>query len=257
MIPMKKVSDEEVIKASRIARCGAEAARILGVNYKTYRSRAKKNGCFKKDQGISCRGKKSSRFLKGMNDFLNGKYKNKRISGDVIISYLTYSGLREYKCEECGISEWRGRKIVLHVHHKDGNHFHNVPDNISILCPNCHSQTDTFGSKNRNRYNKERDQVISERKEKLPDKVPVRCPECGVVRVITRCATNGKTLCRKCSAKHRVLTTKPSRETLQEEVGKFSYLELGRKYKTSNTTIKRWCKSYGIVLEKRGTRDFR
>lgn len=53
-----------------------------------------------------------------------------------------------YVCSECGISEWNGKEIVLEMEHKDGNSDNNSPDNLTLLCPNCHSQTDTFKSKN-------------------------------------------------------------------------------------------------------------
>ena len=63
---------------------------------------------------------------------------------------LIEDGLKQEKCEECGISEWMGNPIVLELHHKDGNRYNNSLDNLQILCPNCHSQTDTYRSKNRN-----------------------------------------------------------------------------------------------------------
>lgn len=45
-------------------------------------------------------------------------------------------------CEECGISEWRGKPIVLEVHHKDSDTNNNTFDNFQALCPNCHSLTE-------------------------------------------------------------------------------------------------------------------
>lgn len=51
---------------------------------------------------------------------------------------------REYCCECCGISNWNGKELKLQVHHIDGNHNHNTRDNLMILCPNCHSQTDNW-----------------------------------------------------------------------------------------------------------------
>lgn len=55
---------------------------------------------------------------------------------------------RPYKCECCGISEWQGKTIILQVHHIDGNRNNNVRDNLILLCPNCHSQTDNWCNKN-------------------------------------------------------------------------------------------------------------
>lgn len=52
--------------------------------------------------------------------------------------------LKEYRCEICGISEWLGKKIILQLHHKNGNPKDDRLENLQILCPNCHSQTDSF-----------------------------------------------------------------------------------------------------------------
>ena len=54
-----------------------------------------------------------------------------------------------YKCEVCGISDWQGKPISLQLDHIDGNADNNHEDNLRLLCPNCHSQTDTFGAKNK------------------------------------------------------------------------------------------------------------
>lgn len=54
---------------------------------------------------------------------------------------------REYKCATCGNTGiWHGKKLRLHVHHKDGNKCNNVPKNLDFNCPNCHDQTDNWGS---------------------------------------------------------------------------------------------------------------
>lgn len=62
------------------------------------------------------------------------------------------------QCEECGWHEIHSKtgRSPLQIHHEDGDAGHNRPDNLKILCPNCHSLTPNFGRLNRskrvNRY---------------------------------------------------------------------------------------------------------
>jgi 5-methylcytosine-specific restriction endonuclease McrA len=56
-----------------------------------------------------------------------------------------------YQCAVCGIDSWNGQKIVLEIDHRDGNRLNNMKPNLRFLCPNCHSQTDNYGSKNKSR----------------------------------------------------------------------------------------------------------
>lgn len=60
---------------------------------------------------------------------------------------LIQEGLKEYKCEICGISEWLEKPISLQLHHINGIHNDNRINNLQLLCPNCHSQTENFGTK--------------------------------------------------------------------------------------------------------------
>ena len=52
--------------------------------------------------------------------------------------------LRGHRCECCGLEMWLGQPITLEIHHKDANKLNNTLDNLMLLCPNCHSQTDTW-----------------------------------------------------------------------------------------------------------------
>lgn len=57
----------------------------------------------------------------------------------------------EYKCAICGIDEWLGKPLSLQLDHINGiNNDHRL-ENLRFLCPNCHSQTDTYAGKNKGR----------------------------------------------------------------------------------------------------------
>lgn len=55
----------------------------------------------------------------------------------------------EYKCACCGISEWMGKPITLQFDHINGKNNDHRIENLRFLCPNCHSQTETFAGKNK------------------------------------------------------------------------------------------------------------
>ena len=72
-------------------------------------------------------------------------------------SYMNISRLKirlikenrlEYKCARCGISEWMGQPISLQLDHINGKNNDHRIENLRFLCPNCHSQTETYAGKN-------------------------------------------------------------------------------------------------------------
>lgn len=55
---------------------------------------------------------------------------------------------RGHKCESCDIgNEYNNKPLTLQLDHINGNSDDNSLTNLQILCTNCHSQTDTYGSK--------------------------------------------------------------------------------------------------------------
>lgn len=134
--------------------------------------------------------------------------------------------LKEQKCEICGITEWLGKPINLQLHHKDGNNQNNNLDNLMILCPNCHSQTDNYCGKANRKKDKSK-----------------KCPECGKPIL-----PNSK-YCPLCAASHRkkIELTKEQLIKDLEELG--SKVAVAKKYGVSETTIRKRMKKLGIILK--------
>lgn len=92
---------------------------------------------------------------KGKNDYKPASFyfDNKQpVSSSKLREKLFRDGLKEEKCELCGVSIWRGIRLPLELHHKNGNHYDNSFENLQILCPNCHSIQEGNAGANQGKY---------------------------------------------------------------------------------------------------------
>ena len=106
--------------------------------------------------------------------------------------YLIREGLLDEKCSNtlCTIRDkWLGKKIILQLDHINGDPTDNRIGNLRLLCPNCHSQTETFGTKNgkvvrealKKLYNpneREEGRIREELSRKGPKKWSLTCQQC-------------------------------------------------------------------------------
>jgi hypothetical protein len=52
-----------------------------------------------------------------------------------------------FRCAHCGIEAiWNDKPLMLTIDHINGRRYDNRSENLRFLCPNCHSQTSTFGN---------------------------------------------------------------------------------------------------------------
>jgi DNA-binding transcriptional ArsR family regulator len=80
-------------------------------------------------------------------ELLLGRARNRRH----LAVRLVAAGLKDNRCECCGLVEWRGAPLALALHHVNGDGTDNRLENLQLLCPNCHSQTPNFAGRNRGR----------------------------------------------------------------------------------------------------------
>ena len=102
--------------------------------------------------GIEYKGNQAGKGLSKTNNkympLLEYLQNSKDLQTNKIRNKLLQEHYKEYKCENCGLTEWLGQPIALEVHHKDGNKNNNNLENFQLLCPNCHAQTDSYRGKN-------------------------------------------------------------------------------------------------------------
>ena len=111
-----------------------EMARILGVKYETLKK-------YLKEFGIDYNGNQARKGIPHTNErkpIENYLVYGSRITISNLRRRLIRDGLKEEKCEYCGLTEWMGRKIPLELHHKNMDRYDNRLENLEILCSNCH-----------------------------------------------------------------------------------------------------------------------
>jgi len=122
-----------------------------GGNYYTFRKLVKENQVDTshfKGQG-HLKGKKHNwNKTKPIEELLT---ENNDSTRKVVKAAILREGLIDYCCASCGITEWNGKPLSLHLDHINGvNNDHRL-ENLRFLCPNCHSQTSTYAGKNKKR----------------------------------------------------------------------------------------------------------
>ena len=181
-------------------------------------------------------------------------------AGHSLLRRLLKEGLKEKRCEICGNEgEWNGKPLALQVHHRNGDHFDNRLENLEILCPNCHAQTENNDGKN-----------IKRHKDSVPPRldnivlsfsnepgVPVIkkklvCKNCG--KPITRWSKTG--LCKKCVDEKSRKVSHPSKEELLFLIQKSSVRAVAKHYGIGQSSVRKWCKKYGLPTKEKALKEF-
>lgn len=143
---------------------------------------------------------------------------------------LLKEGLLKNICYICEINEWMGKKLVLHIDHINGINNDNRLENLRLLCPNCHSQTETYAGRNIKKKNKE----------------IYKCAVCEEEK-----QTKYSTYCRKCIPK-RMKINWPSKEELEKLVWQMTIVKIAVQLGVSDRAVHKKCRDLNIEKPNQG-----
>ena len=133
---------------------------------------------------------------------------------------LLKEGLKFNICEICNLEgDWNGKVLLMQLDHINGISNDNRIENLRMVCPNCHSQTETFCGKNKGKKFKKKKQ---------------REENCGRTDLELLKNNNSRKVQR------------PSKEELIEIIKEKGFTGVGRHFNVNGNSIKKWCVNYGI-----------
>lgn len=166
---------------------------------------------------------------------------------------LLDEGYLDEKCYTCGLGPtWNDKALVLHLDHINGDPFDNRIENLRILCPNCHSQTDTYAGKNAKLLdNSEPRKTKSFSAHQPRERQILHCEMCGKER--SKNVRKSSKYCWECYSTHRrelqdrpPPKTKilwPERDKLLEMLSDKSFVQVGKILGVSDNAIRKHLKN--------------
>lgn len=164
---------------------------------------------------------------------------------------LIAAGLLTKHCYKCLLVEWNGLAIPLELEHINGVRTDNRLENLTLLCPNCHAQTDTYRGKNI-KIRASVGMVYEDPLKgsaacsvgvRIPPGVPKknRCYDC------TKPISETATRCRRCAQRDKDTKIEwPTTDWLKEQVANGeSYCSLSRKLGVTDNAIRKRIKNHG------------
>lgn len=142
---------------------------------------------------------------------------------------LISEGVWQHQCHGCSHTHWRGCPIPLELHHKDGDPKNNALENLELLCPNCHAQTDNHAGRG------------SQRAGRTKVQTPQRTCLCG--RRISARATQ----CKSCVATARTTVAWPPLDEFAAMLTTMSYKAIGRDLGASDTAVRNRAQRLGLI----------
>ena len=176
---------------------------------------------------------------------------NTNFQSDQLKKRLIAEGIKEYKCEKCGITEWCNEPITLELHHINGNHYDNRLENLQILCPNCHSQSHNWKGKNQKKY--------IDKPSNFKQEYNKVCPICGKEFKADR---NNRVYCSSECYNNELEKNKKTKNFNESELKYAMTLyndieSLSKHFNLSRTTIRKRLNEFGLLEEFKSKYNFK
>jgi Zn finger protein HypA/HybF involved in hydrogenase expression len=139
-----------------------------------------------------------------------------------------FKKISDYECALCGNDGFhRNLSLTLQLDHINGNRTDNRIENLRWLCPNCHSQTETFGSRRFKRI--------------------VYCVDCGkeIRKKSVRCYICNQQHSKNDTTRRKVV--RPTKEELSSLLRVNSWRTVGKMFGVSDNAVRSWALSYNIL----------
>jgi len=149
-IKWKNYTKDELTTAIAKSSCWSDACRTLKItvctfNFKRLQHLCRINELSTEHFNIKATFKRNKHYWSHEEIFV----KKSRASRSVLRDYVLRHNVLKLKCAECNTEKtWNNKPITLEIDHVNGHSEDNRLENLRMLCPNCHSQTNTYRRKN-------------------------------------------------------------------------------------------------------------
>jgi hypothetical protein len=164
----------------------------------------------------------------------------KRVPRKRLLRAILDAGI-SYICDTCkNTGNWEGQRLILEIDHIDGQWQNNDLTNLRLLCPNCHSQTETNTS-----FNHHDNQIVKSVIKETVIPVVTLCLECGTE--ISKTSLRCKGCANKNKSKEKIVW--PDINELLDLIKNMPLTKIGLKLNVSDNAIRKHIKKNGYDIQ--------